>query len=162
MQITLTLEELSKFLKKLKPNTVVKDKSLDDIQEILQNTFRTKIFNSHDETYRISSKEELVNLIQTKGTPPKGKDYNEEYLEHKFKKGEYRPHKYENYTFWLSDIGRPQGKVEMKANSQANNKGFDYMSLHENQRSVLKTTFLFSWQKIVKKIIERYAKEAKK
>lgn len=161
MEIELTLEQLNSFLKKLSPSTVIKKKALKKVSGVLESTLRNKIFVSHDRTYHIKSKEDLISMIKNKDfSPPHGKSYNKKYLKLKEKMGEDKPHKFEQYTFWNSEIKDDGERVQLSADFSSNAKGFDYLSLHEKNRSVIKATFLLSWQEIIKEILETYKKEA--
>lgn len=163
-QITITLEQLEQFLDRLNPDYGIRRKALIDAKDVLKNTFENDIFTTHSDTDHIETKGDLRRLIKSKAKAPKGKPYNEEYLARKRRMGEHHPHKYENYGFWMgTDIVFDRGSVVMKTKPlESSKKDFDYLSLHERNRSVLKATFLRSWQKLINAIINRYKTEAQK
>jgi len=162
--ITITLEQLSKFLSKLKPDYTIRRLALIDAKDVLVNTFENDIFTTHDDTDHIPTKADLRRLIRSKSQAPSGKPYNEEYLKRKRRMGEHQPHKYENYGFFMgTDIKFDSGRVIMQTKPlETSTKDFDYLSLHESQRSVLKATFLRSWQRLIDVVINRYKIEAQK
>ena len=162
--ITITLEQLGKFLGKLSPDYSIRRLALIDAKNVLENTFKNDIFTNHSDTDHIPTKEALRRLIKSKGKAPKGKAYNKEYLARKRRIGEHSPHKYENYGFWMgTNIVFDRGRVIMKTKPlESATKDFDYLSLHERNRSVLKATFLRSWQKLIKAVINRYKIEAQR
>lgn len=170
-QITLTLEQLEKFLKKLNPVSTIRNKAFNKIVPVLENSLRKNVFTNHSDTVNISSKSELRRLIKSGGTGTKGKAYNKEYLERKRKLGEHKPHKYMDYGFWSgTNVIRDGDQVVMYTPQpvDANKYGKfkkgagDYLSYHETQRSVLKLAFLRAWQDIISTIINTYKEEAEK
>ncbi len=162
--ITITLEQLGRFLDQLNPDYTIRRKALIDAKHVLENVFAKRIFTNHGDTDHISSKSELRRLIRAKAKAPKGKAYNEEYLARKRRMGEHSPHKYENYGFWMgTTISFDSGSLVMKTRQlTSSKKKFDYLTLHENRRSVLKATFLRGWQSVVNIIMARYAIEAQR
>lgn len=170
-QITLTLEQLDKFLKKLSPKTIVRDKAFEGIKSVLKESFRRNVFTTHTDTVNISTKSELRRLIRSKGIGKKGKAYNKEYLERKSRLGEHQPHKYTEYGFWDGTsvkIKNDQVVMETEQPTDARKSGKfkrglgDYLSYHETQRSVLKLAFLRAWQDIISTTINTYKEEAEK
>ncbi len=177
MKITITLEQLDKFLKKLKPDYTVRHNTLFKLVPILEKSLRENVFRRpHSDTSKIESKDELKALIRTgsnhvPASARSGKQYNEEYLARKRRLGEVYPHKYMEYGFWMgTEANKDAGSVVMKTAKPTDPKKFgrfkkgdgDYLSYHETQRSVLKRAFLMAWQNIIDEIIESYAKEAQK
>jgi len=170
--ITITLEQLDKFLGRLNPNHEIRRLALIDARDILENTFENDIMaQDHSSVVHIRDKTELKRLIKSKSQAPKGKPYSQEYLARKRRMGEHSPHKYENYGFWMgTEIRYDTGRVIMKTRKPTDPKKFgtfkggqgDYLSYHETQRSVLKATFLKGWQKLISSIIKRYAIEAQR
>jgi len=168
--ITLTLEQLQKFLKRLNPDYGIRRLALLKCLPVLERTLRNRVFTYEEGNVNIKTKEELRRLISsgkmthTPATPNPGATYDPDYLARKKRMGEDKPHKYENYSFWNNtEIRHDSGKIIMETQmSPTAEKNFDYLSHHERRRSVLKTTFLLSWQEIIETIIETYAKEAKK
>ena len=162
--ITITLEQLQKFLNRLNPNYTIRRLALLDAQRVLENVFEQRVFTNHNDTDAITSKSHLRRLIRAKAKAPKGKAYSQNYLKRKRAMGEHQPHKYENYGFWMgTTIYHDSGRLVMKTRPlETSTKKFDYLTHHENRRSVLKTTFLRGWQSIVNIIMARYAIEAQR
>lgn len=169
MQIEITLEQLAKFIPKL---TVagggVKYRSILKCIPILEQSLLNNVFRKpHSDTVKIESKTELANLIKG-GTGHKpasaspGDSYNKEYLALKKRLGENYPHKFMDYGFWMGvDVIPGYGdSLKMKV-EPVMHKGFDYLSHHENRRSVLKRAFLDAWQNIIDTIIDNIAEEAR-
>jgi len=167
--ITITLEQLDKFLNRLNPNHEIRRLALIDAQQVLENTFEQVVMaQDHSSVVHIKDKAELKRLIKTRSTAPKGKPYNQEYLAKKRRLGEHSPHKFMDYGFWMgTKIRYDTGRVIMKTRKSTDPKkrgNFkagqgDYLSYHETQRSVLKATFLKGWQNLINIIIARYAIE---
>jgi len=162
--ITITLEQLGKFLDRLNPDYGIRRLALLDARDVLLETFENNIFTNHGDVDYIPTKSDLRRLIKAKAQAPSGKPYNEEYLKRKRRMGEHQPHKYENYGFFMgTDIKFDSGRVIMQTKPlETSTKDFDYLSLHESQRSVLKATFLRSWQRLIDVVINRYKIEAQK
>lgn len=161
-RITLTLEQLRKFLDNFYE---IRRKVLLECVSVLYETLYNEVFTDHDDTYTIKTMKELENLIKGSGhvptEPPKAPPYNKEYLKRKQRMGENKPHKYENYGFWQgTEAYYGSGFLYLETQYQeTNEKDFDYLSHHEERRSVLKLTFLRAWQKLIDKMIDVYAKE---
>lgn len=162
-QITITLEQLEKFLSRLNPNYEIRRLALIDCEKVLTNVFEQDVMSQdHNNVFQIESKEELKRLVKTHATPRHAKPYNEDYLKRKFKLGEFSPHKFMNYGFWMgTDINYESGRVVMKTKPIIQ-RGFNYLDYHETQRSVLKITFFKAWQKLIDIILARYCMEAQK
>jgi len=162
--ITITLEQALKFLNRLNPNYTIRRLALLDAQVVLKNVFEQRVFTNHSDTDAIKSKSQLRRLIKAKAKAPSGKPYSQNYLERKRRMGEHSPHKYENYGFWMgTTIYHDSGRLVMKTRPlETSKKKFDYLTHHENRRSVLKATFLRGWQNIVNIIMARYAIEAQR
>lgn len=164
MQVEINLTQLIKFLRDWGP---IKWRCLNDVEGVLHETLENKVFTKHDDTVRIETKDDLRRYIRSSRghnpphTPQKGAPYNEEYLKRKSRLGENRPHKYMNHGFWNNiDIRTVYNKVRMTAEMpETSDKDFNYLLLHEKNRSVLKTAFLRGWGDIVKTIIRRLARE---
>jgi len=169
MNIELTLEQLQKFLGRIGSSNEIRDLALKACVPVLEDTLRRRVFTYEEGNVTIASKAELEKLIRsggrshTPGKAPKGKPYDKHYLERKAAKGIHMPHVWENYSFWdNTDIRFDKGCVVMETKmSPTAEKDFNYLAHHEERRSVLKTTFLLSWQEIVETILETYADEAK-
>ena len=162
-QITLTLKQLSKFVDNF---YTIRRKALRECIPILYNTLYTEVFTDHNDTYTISTIAELESLISggsdhNPSQPRKGPAYNPEYLKRKERMGEHKPHKYENYGFWQgTQAFFDSGSLVLETQYQeTNEKDFDYLSHHEERRSVLKLTFLRAWQTLIEKMIDVFAKE---
>jgi hypothetical protein len=133
----------------------------------LNDTFERHIFTTHTDTKKIGSKRELQTLIaRGRGShkparPRSGKQYNNEYLIRKVKHmGESRPHIYENMGFLHGTDIYFYGDGIIMSTKSIIQRGFDYLALHEINRSVLKLTFLRAWQNIIDNMINAFAKEA--
>jgi hypothetical protein len=164
MQIEITLEQLLNFLKGLNPSDFVKDVAVARIKPILEESLNNVIYTSHSDTVTIRDKQELRRLIRSRGNATKAPPYNPEYLARKFRMGENYPHKYENYGFAMgTEIYTGSGGLKMVTTpTETNEKGSDYLAIHERTRSVLKRSFLDAWESIIKEVIKTYAEEAKK
>lgn len=170
MEIKLTLEQTKKFLDKFGvANGGIRLRALLKTIPILEETLRTKVFHvPHSDTSKIESIKELQTLIARSGkgshspAPARpGAQYNQEYLDRKHRNGEFYPHKFWNYGFYHGiEIYSVGTSIVMRADP-VYKKGFDYMSHHERNRSVLKRAFLESWEDIIQAIIKHYAWEAK-
>ena len=170
MQITITLEQLKKFLDKFGvTNGGINFRGILKLIPILENTLRTKVFNvPHSDTSKITSIQELQILIAKAGRgshkPAQanpGAPYSQKYLETKARYGEMSPHKFWNYGFYNGIEIYPVGNSLMMRADPIYERGFDYMSHHERNRSVLKRAFLEAWQDIIEGLIQHYAIEAK-
>ena len=170
-QITLTLEQLGSFVKKL-ANDTIRNKALINIVPVLKDSLKKNVFTNHNDTVRIKDKAELKRLIRSKGKGISGDPYNSEYLEKKRKLGENLPHKYRDYGFWSgTEVEKKGDQVVMSTphSTDPAKKGRfkqgshdDYLSYHETQRSVLKLAFLRAWQDIISTTINTYKEEAQK
>jgi len=170
MQIEITLEQLSDFLDQFGiENGGIRTRAMIKLEPILENVLRNQVFRvPHSDTSKIENIRELQALIARSGkgshspAPARpGKQYNKEYLATKHRYGEYYPHKFWNYGFYYGiDIDTIGISLRMKA-TPIYKKGFDYMSHHEQRRSVLKRAFLLAWQDIIDELIKHYAEEAK-
>lgn len=174
--VEITLEQLRKFLKRFN-NLEIRRLALLECLPVLENTLRTRVFTYEEGNVTIATKDELRKLIRgggikhNPGKAPKGKSYNSKYLARKSRMGEDKPHKYEDYSFWNhTDISYTAGTIIMKTEMSPTKEGGtgnfkdgseNYLQYHERHRSVLKTTFLLSWQEIIETILEVYAEEAK-
>jgi len=169
MEIEITLEQLRKFIPKL---TVTgggaKYRSILKCIPILEQSLLNNVFRKpHSDTVEIKNKRELATLI-ARGVNHKpsaarpGAPYNREYLALKRRLGEYYPHKFMDYGFWMGTQVLPGygDSIKMKV-EPITHKGFPYMEHHEQRRSVLKRAFLDAWQNIIKTIINSIAEEAK-
>ena len=169
MQIEITLDQLNKFIDNINP---IVYKSLWDAKDELEKAFYEKVFTYWGGVKKIEDMNELRKLISAAkgrpdhrpGRPRQGERYNTEYLERKERMGIHKPHIYENYSFLRgTDFNVIGNSIIMKTEMpETSDKTFDYLTHHEKRRSVLKLTFLKAWQNIIKAIIERLAKEAKK
>ena len=169
MEIELTLEQLRNFIPKL---TVTgggaKFRSILKVIPVLEQSLLNNVFKKpHSDTVKISSKRELAVLIARgvnhKPSPARpGDPYNAEYLALKRRLGEYYPHKFTEYGFWQGIQVLPGygDSLKMKVEPILH-RGFDYLSHHEERRSVLKRAFLDAWQDIIDTIIKQKAEEAK-
>lgn len=178
MQIEMTLEQLKNFIPKLVGDQAggAKFRAILKCIPVLEKSLLNNVFRKpHSDTVEIRNKRELATLIAS-GTNHKpaqartGAPYSSEYLALKKRLGENYPHKFMNYGFWQGidvDIGRGNSlrmKVEpimKKRNKKTKGKTFDYLSHHEERRSVLKRAFLDAWQEIIDTIINHIAEEAK-
>jgi hypothetical protein len=89
-----------------------------------------------------------------------GPPYNQEYLDRKYRSGEFYPHKFWNYGFWMgTDINMIGRSLQMKT-PPIEERGFNYLAKHERTRSVMKKAFLNKWQDMINTIIENYMEEA--
>lgn len=169
MKIEITLDQLAKFIPKL---TVTgggaKFRSILKCIPVLEQSLLNNVFRKpHSDTVEITNKRELATLI-ARGVNHKpaqarpGASYNREYLELKRRLGEYYPHKFSSYGFWMGIQVLPGfgDSLKMKVEPILH-KGFNYLSHHEERRSVLKRAFLDAWQDIIKTIINNIAEEAK-
>ncbi len=169
MEIEITLEQLRNFIPSL---TVtgggVKFRSILKLIPVLEQSLLNNVFRKpHSDTVKIESKRELATLI-AKGTGHKpaqarpGDPYSKEYLELKNRLGEHYPHKFTEYGFWMGIKVSPGhgDSLNMKVEPILH-RGFNYLSHHEERRSVLKRAFLDAWQDIIDTIINNIAEEAK-
>ena len=165
-EITITLEQLDRFLKQPYHNKFV---MLESAVKPLKNSFDNYVFTNHNDTKQITNKRELAVLIAKGGKshrpakPRRAKRYNPKYLIRKIRHmGETRPHVYENRGFLDgTDVLFTGDKVVMRTRSIVQ-RGFDYLAHHETQRSVLKLAFLRAWQNIINNMINALSKEARK
>lgn len=168
MEIEISLEQLMKFIPKLtvhgggaKFRAILKCIPVLE-QSLLNNVFR----KPHSDTVKIESKRELATLIAS-GTNHKpasarqGDPYNREYLALKKRLGENYPHKFMDYGFWMGTQVLPGRGDSLKMKVEpVTHRGFDYLSHHEERRSVLKRAFLDAWQNIIFTIRDHIAEEA--
>jgi hypothetical protein len=169
MEIEMTLDQLKRFIPKLTVNGGgTKSRSMLKCIPILEQSLVNNVFKKpHNDTVKIETKRELAVLIAKgvnhKPSPARpGAPYNKEYLELKRRLGENYPHKFMDYGFWMgTQVLLDSGdSLKMKA-KPALHRGFNYLSHHEERRSVLKRAFLDAWQDIIKTIIDNIADEAK-
>lgn len=170
MKIEMTLEQLRNFLPKLVGEQAggAKFRAILKCIPVLEQSLLNNVFRKpHSDTVKIESKRELAVLI-ARGVNHKpaqaraGDPYNAEYLALKRKLGENYPHKFTEYGFWQGidvNVGRGNS-VRMKVEPILH-RGFDYLSHHEERRSVLKRAFLDAWQNIIDTIINHIAEEAR-
>lgn len=168
MEIEITLKQLQKLLRSISVQSGgTLFRSLMKCKPVLEDSLLNNVFRKpHSDTVKIESKRELATLI-AKGVghqpsaPREGEPYNEEYLELKRRLGEHYPHKFMEYGFWMgTDVEMGRGNsIVMKADPIIH-RGFDYMSHHERNRSVLKRAFLDAWQDIIFTIRDNIAREA--
>jgi len=173
MKIKINLNQLKKFLDKIDTPYGANFRGLLKCQEVLEKEFKETFLGGYDEVYTIEDKEEMQRLIR-EGTNHKplamesGPAYNEEYLERKEQYGEYYPHKFLDYGFWMgTDIDPIGHSIVMRTQPGDKEGNFsgghgDYLSFHESNRSVLKKTFVSAWQDIIDTLIKNYAEEAQK
>lgn len=178
MQIEAPIENVIKFIKNFKS---VRWHTYQKLIPILEQTLIRDVFNYQTGNKTIRSKSDLRRLISAaKGTSqhipgraPQGPNYSAEYLRKKQKLGELRPHKYMNYGFWQGiEFYIFGGNIFMEANElESSNKSpwedsegnmVNYLEHHEKRRSVLKLTFLLSWQELIQAIIKSFAKSIKR
>jgi len=165
--IELSLEELAKFIPTLiGERGGVKYRALLKCIPVLEKSLLNNVFRKpHSDTVQIESKRELQQLIQSgkdhKPAPARpGAQYSEEYLARKRRLGEHYPHKYMDYGFWMGTEVYPRGDSLIMKAEPATHKGFDYLSHHEERRSVLKRAFLDAWQTIIETIKDHLVEEA--
>lgn len=168
MEIEITLSQLQRLLRSIAVQSGgTLYRSLMKCQPVLEQSLLNNVFRKpHSDTVKIESKAELQNLIargvgHQPQAPRPGEEYNEEYLELKRKLGEHYPHKFMEYGFWMGTEVEMGGgnSIVMKADPIIH-RGFDYMSHHEKNRSVLKRAFLDAWQDIIFTIRDNIAEEA--
>ena len=157
-EITVDLETMEWFLKD-HIQRYYKRVLMNELKSVLEEGFKKNFERPHSETYKIETKAELVELIRQGSQhrpkqPRPGAQYNPEYLEKKEKLGEYSPHKFLEYGFYHGTKIYPTAVRLVMKTEPIYKKGFDYLSFHEQNRSVLKMSFLNSWQDIINKIIE--------
>jgi len=167
MQINITLEQLLSFIKSLQARSGgAKYRALMKCEPVLRKSLLNNVFKKpHSDTVNIQTKEDLQNLIKSgndhkPGIANKGAPYSTEYLRRKELLGEEYPHKYMDYGFWHgTDVNMIGESLVMEAKPEYH-KGFEYLSHHEERRSVLKRAFLDAWQELIDTIIKQLAKEA--
>ena len=170
MEIELTLTQLRNFIPKLVGEQAggAKFRAILKCIPILEQSLLNNVFRKpHSDTVEIKSKRELAVLI-AKGVNHKpaqarpGDPYSAEYLALKRRLGEYYPHKFTEYGFWqgIQVLMGYGDSIKMKVEPILH-RGFDYLSHHEERRSVLKRAFLDAWQDIIDTIIKHIAEEAK-
>ena len=169
MEIEITLDQLKKFIPKLTVSGGgVKYRSILKCIPVLEQSLLNNVFRKpHSDTVEIKNKRELASLIARgvnhKPAPARpGAQYSREYLALKRRLGEYYPHKFMDYGFWMGTQVLPGfgDSLKMKVKPILH-KGFNYLSHHEERRSVLKRAFLDAWQDIIKTIINNIAEEAR-
>ena len=164
MKIEISLESLKKFLDKVESKTTMIN-GFEKVVPYVEQKFKENFMVKHHETKQITDKAELIKLIKTghnhkPASPRDAPEYSKKYLERKFSYGEYNPHKFWNYGFWMgTDIEAYWVGFRIKT-EQIIQRGFDYLSHHERTRSILKKTMLDSWQGIMDILIKHYADEA--
>lgn len=170
MKIEITIDQLLKFLKIFGGEYGINYRALIKLVPILRQSLLNNVFRKpHSDTKMIVSKRELAMLIKTgtgyghhKPAPARdGAQYSQEYLKKKASYGEFYPHKFLDYGFWnnidISPVG-PDLKMRVQPIIK---RGFDYITHHERNRSVLKRAFLDCWGELIKEIIKHYAEEIK-
>lgn len=173
MKITITLEKLKNFLEIIDTPYGANYRGLLKCMPILEEEFKQTFLRGYGDVSQISTKEEMAKLISGGKahkplTPRPGPNYNEEYLDLKDNYGEYYPHKFLDYGFWMgTDIDPIGSSIRMKTQPGSKTGNFsagqgDYLSFHETRRSVLKKTFINAWQRIIDELIKNYAEEAQK
>jgi hypothetical protein len=160
-QINLDLEQAKKFIEGIKYSSY---RGLMKCEPLLWQGFRTSFRVSHTEVVQISDLNELSLLIRNRQHRPAharpGPPYNQDYLARKKRYGEYYPHKFWNYGFWMgTDINMIGESLVMKT-PPIIERGFNYLAKHERTRSVMKKAFLNVWQDIIDTIIDNYMEEA--
>lgn len=132
---------------------------LEEVVPLLEDVLKNEVFRSHQETYHIPDEQALVARIRAGDTTPDGAQYNLEYLQRKLKQGETRPHKLANYAFWIGvNAKHKRNELEVRWSDPGTiTKAFDYITLHESKRSVLKSVFLLAWERLITQIIDKYA-----
>lgn len=130
-----------------------------EMKRKLTETLKSQIFQDHSRTWYIPDQNSLQARILAQDTTPNGAPYNQEYLEHKRSIGETKPHKYKNYAFWhgLSFTSKFRSVTLEQHMPYNTGKKFDYVSHHEENRSVLKATFLLGFEDLVDTMLELYA-----
>lgn len=175
MQIEMTLKQLKKLVSSIQVQSGgTLYRSLMKVKPVLEESLLNNVFRKpHSDTVEIESKRELATLI-ARGVNHKpasarpGDSYNAEYLALKRRLGENYPHKFTEYGFWQGiDVDMGGGNsIVMKVDPGSKTGNFkrgagDYLSYHENRRSVLKRAFLDAWQNIIDTVINNIAKEGK-
>lgn len=119
-----------------------------------------EVFGDHGKTYHIPTKKDLIRRIKARNTTPDGKAYSEKYLEKKRERSRlFQPHTYINYGFWHNILitGEHMNLKIGLYNHPVNEKGFDWITHHEERRSVLKALLLLSWEDILATVLKTYA-----
>ena len=169
MQIEITLDQALKFIQGIRVGARGGPtyRALVECVPVLQESLLKNVFRKpHSDTVTIPTKADLQALIKSGSSHQPanarpGPQYNQEYLARKRRLGEFYPHKYMEYGFWMGIDTYMRGSDLVMKTEPIIHRGFDYMSHHEGRRSVLKRAFLDAWQDVINTLIKHYAKEAK-
>lgn len=167
-EVKINLTKLSKFLDEIN-NGNLNNEALLEIVPILRKTFRQKVLNARHEggVYEIPTQADLEILIMSNaGSPnhkpirvPREAHYSKEYLRKKELMNQ-GPHTYLRLGILHgTKVKKGSDKVIMETDENAVTKdGFNYAKIQEQKKSYLKSTFYWSWEDIIKAIIETYVK----
>ena len=165
--IKTTLSKFIKFLDNLK-NGTVNDKAYDKIKRTLRHTLDTEVFGHQQHegnVFEIPTQSDLELLIMGGGRShrpgkPRESHYSKEYLRKKKRMG-LPAHEWKGKGFTDgTEVIKQSGRVIIRTPSAKTTvRGYNYGPIHESKKSVLKYTFLLSWQQIIKDIVKTYKDE---
>lgn len=147
------------------------------VAHTLQEVWLLKIMtDDYNKVYKIESKDLMKDLIRYGQLPPKAK-YNKEYLERK-SKGLYPPYTANLPPHILTGNLKSNIRIDytldnvtmelipsagIKTYGKGKNiKSFNYFLKHEQNKSVLKSTFVLGWQEIINKLSQFLIHEARR
>lgn len=160
LKIYTTLDKVVKFLKRENVSRLETFWAERAALNVLQNVLKNEIFQTHSKTWKIEDEQQLVQRIKSGNIQPDGEQYSPKYLERKRRRGEYLPHKFENYAFWFGAQAKQHThKIVMRFEDPGTiDTMFDYVSHHESKRSVLKAAMLLAWDRMMLAILNEYAR----
>jgi hypothetical protein len=163
MKIKATMEQAYDFVATLAEKKNASHKYNYNLGENIKDTVEKHIgdvFKDHSKTYHIPTKKDLVRRIKARDMTPDGKPYSKDYLDKKRERSRlFQPHTYQRYGFWHNILvkGKDLNVKIGLYNHPVTEKGFDWISHHEERRSVLKALLLLSWEDVLETIIKTYA-----
>jgi len=161
-----TVSKLLEFIKNLQDGTA-NDRAYFKIVQTLKNSLENNVFGdlSHSKVFEIPTQTDLELLIMAGGrshrpSQPREAHYSKEYLAKK-RTMNLPAHEWLNKGFVEgTEVLKQEGKVLIRTPSEKTTvRGYNYGTVHESKKSVLKYAFLSAWQNIINDIIESYKSE---
>lgn len=161
-KIKCSFKQAKSFLEKVNKGDVKKE-AINEIIGVLRNTLLTKVYVSDlSKIYEIPTAGDMRSLIKSGGTPKKGK-YDPSYLAKKILEGS-PPHEQTGLMKMMTSIGSVGTEIRMiipdyattRGSKKSSSKVFNFGPIHEARKSVLKSTFVFAWGNVMKKLMEVY------
>jgi len=171
VKVRMDLQQAKKFIEVIKSGKPKLD-ALDAAKGHLLNVLWAKIYvNNLTDLYSVKDAAEMRRLMKTTGIPPRGDPYEANYLRYKIRTGHTNVHELSGLMKANTTIKIDKNvlKFEIPKSSTTRAKTtragkthiFNFGPIHERRKSILKSTFVFAWEKIIKsirKVYEDYAK----